>query len=310
MATANDVLKRAAKEIGYTRWNDPQQGTIYGRWYAKKLNSPWFGTNGVPYCAMFVSYILDQVGQQVAGCPTASCTSLLNAARKAGLVISNKKNAKAGDIVIFDWDPSKGNGVDHVGFVELNKGSYIQTIEGNTSSGNSGSQGNGGGVYRRTRNWSVVSAVIRPKYSGTAASTPTPPPAQKPSAGAKLEVDGYVGVASTKEWQRQLGCSSIDGVISSQMVANKKYTPNLTSIQRNNGDGSLMVVNLQRFLINKGYSCGGYGADGHLGKDTVIAIQKWMRNSVGYKKHTIDGIIGPDTAANIQNALNAGAFKK
>ena len=126
MATATDVLNRAAKEIGYSRWDDPKTGTIYGRWYAQEVGDSYFGQNGVPYCAMFVSYILDKCGQKVKGFPTASCPSGLSGARNAGLKISNKKNAKAGDIVFFDWN--NNNSPDHVGFVEKNYGSYIQKV--------------------------------------------------------------------------------------------------------------------------------------------------------------------------------------
>ena len=35
MATASEVLRIAAGEIGYSRWTDPQPGTKYGRWYAQ-----------------------------------------------------------------------------------------------------------------------------------------------------------------------------------------------------------------------------------------------------------------------------------
>lgn len=174
MATANDVLRIAAGEIGYNRWDDPQQGTKYGRWYAQITNSPYFGTNGIPFCAMFVSYVLNQAGQKCAGFPTASCGSALSGAKAAGIVLSNIRNTQAGDIVIFDWG-KKDNSHDHVGFVELNKGGYIQTVEGNTSPSNSGSQGNGGGVYRRTRDWSVVQAIIRPVYGVKPAPKPKPP---------------------------------------------------------------------------------------------------------------------------------------
>lgn len=48
-----NVLQVAAKELGYSRWNDPKNGTKYGRWYAELTHSPYFGSNGVPYCAMF-----------------------------------------------------------------------------------------------------------------------------------------------------------------------------------------------------------------------------------------------------------------
>ena len=100
MATANKVLSIAAKEVGYSRWDDPKNGTKYGRWYAKKTGSSYFGTNGVPYCAMFVAWVLAQAGQKCSGMPTASCTTFLNGVRKAGLVRSSKKSAKAGDAVI------------------------------------------------------------------------------------------------------------------------------------------------------------------------------------------------------------------
>ena len=165
MATANDILRIAAGEIGYSRWNDPLAGTKYGRWYAQKVNSSYFGTNGVPYCAMFVSWVFDQAGQALTGLPSASCAAIRNANRNTERHIKTIQNAKPGDVVLFDWNPSAGDGPDHVGIVEKNCGSYLQTIEGNTSSGNSGSQSNGGGVYRRTRAWSTVYMIIRPVYS-------------------------------------------------------------------------------------------------------------------------------------------------
>ena len=54
-------------------------------------------------------------------------------------------------------------------FVEVNYPDqyYMQTIEGNTSSGYSGSQSNGGGVYRRTRSYSSIIGVIRPYEDST-----------------------------------------------------------------------------------------------------------------------------------------------
>lgn len=163
MATAQEVLKIAAGEIGYSRWNDPLTGTKYGRWYAGITNSSYFGTNGVPYCAMFVSWVFNQAGQSHPGLPTAACATIRNANRNTQYHVKTKQNAKAGDIVLFDWD---GDGApDHVGIVEVNKGSYLQTIEGNTSTGSSGSQSNGGVVARRTRSWGTVYMIIRPDYS-------------------------------------------------------------------------------------------------------------------------------------------------
>ena len=58
------------------------------------------------------------------------CPNIDNAAEKAGAVI-NGDEAKAGDIVLFDWD---GDGkMDHVGIVVSNENGKLVTIEGNTS---------------------------------------------------------------------------------------------------------------------------------------------------------------------------------
>lgn len=163
MASANKVLSIAAGEVGYSRWDDPQAGTKYGRAFAEKVGDPYYGNSGILYCCMFVWWVLDQAGMTVPGMPTASCTALRNACANAGLIVP-KMSAQPGDIVIFDWPGSRDGANDHVGFVELNRSTYIQTIEGNTSSGASGSQDNGGVVARRTRDWSVVQDVIRPVY--------------------------------------------------------------------------------------------------------------------------------------------------
>ena len=165
MATVTDILRIAANEVGYSRWDDPESGTKYGRWYAQVVNNPYYGTNGVPYCAMFASWVFAQAGQSMPGLPTASCSTIVSNNRNTSRHIKNKKDAQPGDIILFDWD---GDSVaDHVGIAELNKGSYLQTIEGNTSSGTSGSQSNGGHVARRTRDWSTILYVFRPNYDTT-----------------------------------------------------------------------------------------------------------------------------------------------
>lgn len=163
MASANRVLSIASGEVGYSRWDDPEAGTKYGRAFAEKVGNSYYGNSGIPYCCMFVWWVLEQAGMTVPGMPTASCTALRNACASAGMIVP-KMSAQPGDIVIFDWPGSRDGANDHVGFVELNRSTYIQTIEGNTSSGASGSQGNGGVVARRTRDWSVVQDVIRPAY--------------------------------------------------------------------------------------------------------------------------------------------------
>ena len=149
--TAASVLSVARRELGYSRYNDPEAGTKYGRWYAKDHGS-YYGTTGVPYCAMFVSWVFSQAGATCAGLPEAYCPYIRNKARSAGAVLADKTRAQPGDVILFDWGT---DGVeDHVGIVEANFGSYVQTIEGNVS----------GCVARRTRYWSDVTYVVRPNY--------------------------------------------------------------------------------------------------------------------------------------------------
>ncbi len=158
MATASDVLRIARAEVGYDRYSDPERGTKYGRWYEKEVDGPGgydYGANGVAYCAMFVSWVLNQAKVECAGFSGAYCPSIhhkqtLTAAR-----------LKAGDVVLFDWEDDGTD--DHVGIVVSNdaKAKTVKTIEGNTS---------GGKVAERTRAYSTICGGIRPKYSGASAS--------------------------------------------------------------------------------------------------------------------------------------------
>ena len=154
--TTDALIAVAAKEVGYNRYDDPEQGTKYGRWYAKLTSSPYFGTTGVPYCAMFVSWCLYQLGITCTGCPTAACTSgLLRAARSAGKLLKCS-DLKKGDLILFNWTSAGyyAAEADHVGIVVANQGTYLDTIEGNVS----------GCVKRCTRYPSNVVGGIRPQF--------------------------------------------------------------------------------------------------------------------------------------------------
>ena len=163
MSAANNVLYCARQWIGYNRWDDPEPGTVFGRWYAGLVGDSYFGESGIPYCAMFVSYCLNWAGIEAAGLPGAYVPWILSANSDAGRLVANE-DAQPGDLVMFDW---QGDGVaDHIGIVEENHADegWMQTIEGNTSPGSGGSQSNGGGVYRRARNYSSIIGVARPYY--------------------------------------------------------------------------------------------------------------------------------------------------
>ena len=207
--TASKALAWAASQIGYTRWDDPEEGSLYGRWYAKR-HGVYYGTSGVPFCAMFASWCLtdDDGNSVIPGGDFAYVPYGINAAAREGRLVSPMTQAAPGDLVCFDWD---GDGLtDHVGIVEANYGSWLQTIEGNTSSGTAGSQSNGGGVWRRTRDWDSVCAVIRPDYSGaTTAAGYTDITALQAAVGATT--DNIVGPDTTKRIYAVVAASSWGG---------------------------------------------------------------------------------------------------
>ena len=158
MATAEDVIREAKKWIGYRSADDPEQGSVFGRWYAKLTNSPYFGTNGVPYCMMGVSYVFYHVGVQCLGLPTAGCTSgMLRPARSAGKLLKPSE-LKRGDPILFNWT-GKGyyaDEADHVGIVLYwNSSTNVHTWEANVS----------GGVYECDRDIKRVVGGVRPQYT-------------------------------------------------------------------------------------------------------------------------------------------------
>lgn len=107
------------------------------------------------WCMAFVHYCYEQTGVALGG--GASVGNFLDWARKNnGWVVDRPFK---GDLVCYDWN---GDGwPDHVGFVDkvlaLRWGpghrfvGFVRTCEGNTSSGEAGSQSDGDGVYVRYR---------------------------------------------------------------------------------------------------------------------------------------------------------------
>lgn len=259
MATATEVLALAAAELGYNRWDDPAEGTKYGRWYAKVTGSPYFGTSGVAFCAMGVSYVLAKAGMVPPGGIFAYVPYGINNAKNLGRLVPVRA-AQPGDLICFDWD---NDGLsDHVGFVELNRGSYVQTIEFNTSGSHAGSQSNSGGVYRRTRYWDSVCAVIRPDYNG-AASIPS-------GEVAEFETvpDGWWGANTNRDLQRSQGTTQ-DGKISSQSAYWRPMLVACTSgwefVAPAEAEGSQLIASMQRDM--------GLDPDALAGVDFINALE-------------------------------------
>lgn len=269
--TASGVLSLARGEIGYDRFRDPEQGTKYGRWYARQTGEPYYGESGVPYCAMFVSWVFAAASASCAGIPAAYCPYIERDAKSAGRTVG-KTSAQAGDVVLFDWG---NDGVaDHVGIVEANNGGYLTTIEGNT---------NNGKVARRTRAFSSVRCVIRPNYDG-GGSDPT-----------RIEEDGFWGEKTTRLAQR-IAHTPIDGIVSSQDSGWKGSLSGCTSGWEfvSNAVGSQLIMEIQR-------KCG-VTADGIMGRNSINAFIRRYGNGI------CDGHLDAPSIAikGFQHALNEG----
>lgn len=302
MPTVNDVLYCAQQWIGYSRWTDPEEGTVFGRWYAEKTGESYYGASGVPYCAMFASYCLDWAGVSAEGIPGAYVPWILSANSDAGRLVYNE-DAQPGDLVMFDWG---GDGVaDHIGIVEENHPDegWMQTIEGNTSSGTSGSQSNGGGVYRRARNYSSIIGVARPYYDETSTApieggfnNNSDSEASDSGSSAGLDVDGIWGPATTRAVQSALG-TPVDGIVSGQSTSLDRCNRGGLSSEswQHGGGGSYMVEALQSKI--------GVDADGYFGPASCRALQSYLGTYVdGYVDYPSNMV------KELQRRLNDGTF--
>lgn len=153
MATATDIVKKAESYLGYKEGsgNKNQFSTMMGR-------------PAEAWCADFVCAVFKMCNALDLITNSASCGVMIRGAKNNGTWHSGSSGIKKGDLVYFDFD--RDGEQDHVGICYSATTYYVSCIEGNTSSGTSGSQSNGDGVYKRTRNKKYVLGFIRPKYDG------------------------------------------------------------------------------------------------------------------------------------------------
>ena len=151
-----DIINVATKEIGVAEFPDGSNHSPYGE---------WFGLQGVPWCAIFCSWVYHNAGHDLGkgdyAKGFASVPFLMQHFKK-----QITTDPKTGDLIIFDWQKGKVAEsdwtADHIGiFVEWidKKAGTFYTIEGNTSSAN---QSNGGMVQKRQRNLAFVQCFINP----------------------------------------------------------------------------------------------------------------------------------------------------
>lgn len=298
MNSVDFILAEAAARIGYRPTVDDADlpGSEAGRYLADKLGQPWLAgpSTTIWWCMCFVSMILDKAGQAAAiGGMTYNTDVCIRNAERVGCEFVSVYDAQPGDIVIFNWD---GGGTDHVGIVEANLGGgWLQTIEGNTSPDNGGSQSAGNGVWRRQRQWGIH-CVIRPNYTD-ASYRIEPLVTEDEVRNIVLEEDSFPGPYTIGKWQMIMG-TPVDGVVSSQGITDRENVPgyceaNWEYLPDWEAEGSSLIEAVQRKL--------GIEPDGLAGEEFVGALQKHLGVEV-------DHYAGPVTFTALQKRLNTGTF--
>ena len=121
-ASVQGILNRARSQLGVGENPAGSNRTQYGAWY---------GMDGQPWCAMFVSWVFYHEGMPLSFTTSkgfAYCAYGVKGFKEQGRW--HTSNPQPGDVVFFNWD---GGRVDHVGIVEaVNGDGSITTLEGNT----------------------------------------------------------------------------------------------------------------------------------------------------------------------------------
>lgn len=297
MSDRSDVVAKARAEVGYqrkpSRWN-------------KYAAEAYPTVQNQPYCGIFAAWVIVKAtGADVRKVVWMPYVPSIEAwARKNGAWKTSGQ--KDGDLVVFGFGKSSAQ---HVGFAWRDeKAKTYRSVEGNTSSGNSGSQGNGGGVHVRYRSRSQIRGWVdldkllaaaghKPSVGGGGTSAPKPSkPSTKPSG--KLAVDGRLGKDTVKALQKALGVTQ-DGRAGSdtwKALQRRVKAPYV--------DGIISRQSYKATELGNGIVPGktwGYTGRGSKGSQTIALLQK--RLGV-----TADGIVGAGTVKALQRALNAGTL--
>lgn len=297
------ILETAAKEKGVTENPAASNLTRYGDWY---------GLNGVPWCAIFVSWVYDKAGYPLGRIDSEKgfhyCPSAYNFWKKHNRLTNNPK---PGDIILFDWN---GDGKsDHTGiFIKwIEKSKRFSSWEGNTSIN---SQSDGGQVMMRKRLTSYVKAFVNPGIFDET-NEPFVLDLKLGDEGAdvahmqkmlyELEypmiVDGKFGRLTqrlVRQFQKDHGIAETgiieeitEGVMqdeSSNPIGKKHRIQTGTFLKK--GDSGAMVLLIQKALNKKG-ALPRVQEDGVFGLKTASAVKIFQLQ----KALVTDGIVGPET---------------
>lgn len=147
--TVKQLDGERVRNIAYGFVGTKESGDNAGYWVTRFLKSVGLRP-GNPWCAAFVSFVLD----------SAKINTMKTRSGLARHFISKNKTIKATKVSFENMKIPMGTVLvwrrgtttfGHVGFADQWIGKSGTTIEGNTTSGKSGSQWNGGGVWSRKR---------------------------------------------------------------------------------------------------------------------------------------------------------------
>jgi CHAP domain len=149
-SSAKARLATAKSQIGAKESPANSNQQKYGQWY---------GMNGVPWCAIFVTWA-DQTGGRPSrsfarGSRYSYVPYVVNDARQGRNGLTVTSSPKPGDLVCYDW--GRDGEHDHIGIFESGSSSSWNAVEGNTSTSDNS---NGGQVMRRSRSKSDAAIVF------------------------------------------------------------------------------------------------------------------------------------------------------
>lgn len=171
MATAQDLDRIVEGQVGYV-----EKGGRSGHSGNLTKFGAAYGLNGYSWCSIFVWWCFLQVGIDVRHTISgqyASADAAMKGFQKKGWKIT--KSPRFMDVAFFHI-PGEHAGANHTGFVVAADARGVHTIEGNTSAGASGSQANGGGVYRRYRPYSLIIGYGRYPFATGSPAVARPKP--------------------------------------------------------------------------------------------------------------------------------------
>ena len=163
------VVEQALKCVGQT---ENPAGSNRGPGIVSQCQKELIGYDGVAWCGCFGAHFLKLFGNVLVTTRMAYCPSNVTDAQKAEATgkpvngwkgVRDRLQGQPGDCAMMDWQ--KDGTADHYVIIVKNLGGGVyETVEGNTSFDNAGSQSNGGCVAHKTRNASDMLAICIPDY--------------------------------------------------------------------------------------------------------------------------------------------------